>query len=833
MKNSRSKRASWDNTVERRKSGYMEVKPIEDYVELLSSTENVPLLGKLVNCQPLSSTHPKLKSYPLNELSSPNQGRIQESLVVHDLLNVLVGLEGAYIRYNNKYDPYGDAVPEFKIAKVMDPSLKSFAKRVAKLGKNYIVLSKAAERWSDPLYGVVLQRLGFEIRQFLRLTYLQFIVERLEKDFKEKMNFSIRELEQVLNDAEITKQLELLYAIYERIDKENKARQNMDRMQEDFNNFINDLKDQGELRNGTILATDTRVLPVAKGGVILTILQDMVQENLGDRSSVTFLKSLLNNVAEYYCEMLCKWLSQGELDDPYDEFMIVDTMKHVNDIAGRVRYGDRIWDTQYVIRKDGLLNEFKLQNHEDLLFKILTVGKLWNVIRTSLEVVKLQRPHYTNEEAQTFSDLTEGTNLALLINKWYRAANEACLNMYMNGYQLVSFLIKLQTHYFGYNNSNGITRFLHKNIVELTRRHKNNGNEENKLQRNFDIERKFWAFSPDDLAVQLMNLQLDKQSFEEMILQYAMRDHENGEQLIDQTVSSEDDGERLLKAHNFQNLKDILLRELQPSQNEGDNFKTAYSNIHHLTFEMIVPYPLSIIVTRTCIVQYQIISRYLNLLQYYNMLLDDTWVEINKNKIWTYRGFSDTICIKIIKRCRIIHNQMNQFVKLVLEYFTQDVVEKEMSAVISASNSNHRKIYIADLQTLLQEGLTNIMTNCCLSQLIEIQLQIFEIIHKFCKFITSLRRQLCQMDSNLYATYFEGLTNGGKQDGTLKAHNHEEASKLVPELIAYINMVSQGFDQHIVAFKEGLRHYCNSNRTRDSSGEDNHNTARLLYALGF
>lgn len=803
----------------------MEFRDVEDHVQLSNASGNVPLLTRLVNFQPFFNTQPKLKSYPLSELSSREQRRIQEALVVRDLLNVLVGLEGVYIRYNNSYDPHSDAVPEFKIAKMMDPSFKSFSKRIARLGKYYIVLTAAAEKWSEPSFGSILHRLGFDIKRYLRLTYLNFVSDRLDRDFRESTTFSISELEQALNDADITKQMEILFTMVERIHSEDRARRHMDHVKEDFDNFINDLKDQGQSDRGYILATDTRVLPIAKGAVVLRIIQRMVHENLGDRDSVFFLQKILNDVAGSYCDMLHLWLTQGCLNDPYDEFMVVDTMNSVNDVTSYLQYGDRLWDTQYVIRKDGILEQFDPNDDNELLFMVLTTGKLVNLIKTSMGKVDFALATNTDDGITNFSELMEGSNLELYVSRWYKEANRLCLKMYLEGYDLVSFLKMLEKHYFGYHNIEGVTKFLQKNMVELTRRFRKNGHDQEKLQRAFQNELKLSLPNNDDLVKQLLNLQLDDQSFEDVILQYVRQDYgdmENG----GRPISGQDDGDRLLSANNFQNLKDILLQELQTSSSGEDGSKITQSTIYHLNFEIIVPFPLSIIVTRTCIVQFQIISRYSFLLQYNSKLLDDTWIEINKNALWRYNGFSKEVSHLIIRKSRVIHNRMNQFIKVVLEYFTQVVVERQINLI---SSTKIRRPTIATWQVSLQEGLTNIMTNCCLSQLIEIQLQIFEIIHKFCKFITSMRREFCQLDPHLFQMYLE--SNKRRQNKPSKLYTPEESSRIVPEYIRFVDLVAKGFNQHVLAFKEGLAHHHSTNGSKDTNSDDIHNTARLLASL--
>ncbi|CCE64328.1 hypothetical protein TPHA_0H01200 [Tetrapisispora phaffii CBS 4417] len=840
----------------------MEIKDVEDNVKLLESINDLdlsgdfldpPFLGRQVNYQPLSNTDSKIKTYPLNLLSDPKQSRIQESLVVHDLLNIILGLEGAYIRYNNAYSPYSDnTIPEFKIAKMMDSSLKSICHRIIKLGQLYIILTKLSEKWSDLKYGKTLQRLSFEIRHFLHETYLKFVVDTLENEYKNNPTFTIRDFEQLTNAHDISKKMRLLYDICSKIQKEMEERQAMDHMQEDFNNFMNDLKEQSQFKNGMILVTDTSLQSIAKGGIILKILKNLIQENLGDRVSIEFLKTILNSVAIDYYKMLNSWLIQGELEDPYEEFMIMDTMKNEDTISSTLKFGDRVWDTQYIIRKDGLLDEFSLSDGSDRLFKVLMTGKLLNVVKMSYNIVQLPIDETEPIETPTFVDLMESTNLDIYIDKWYKRANKMCLDMYLENYDLIHFIRLLQKHYFGYQNGNHLHKFLSKNMFDLTRYYssKNHEHLELRFQGNLEAE-KLSRQDEDDIVLKLLNLQLDTQSFEKVVSQYI-----NESNFVNSSESAFGNNnmkkDSIFEASNFQTLREMLVEDVESDKLTEKSIK---STIHYIQHEVIIPFPLNVIVTRTSMVQFQIISRYTYLLQYYSKLLDDTWYEINKNLIWRYNGFSMEIKRNIIQKCRITHNKMNKFVKVILEYYSQNVIEAEMTNFINFSNLNGTNII--DWQLNLQECLTNIMTNCCLSQMFQMQLQIFEIIYKFCKFITSMRRTLCKIDPILFDRYLshknESDYNDIKEHDETKSYifNEEEAiSKIIPELLYYTNGMSNSFEQHRAAFMEGLNHYYHRNRTATKSAKNinpsffnssnttttttnsNYNTERLINALG-
>lgn len=775
----------------------MEVKNISDSAELLepSTSERNDYISRLVNFQPLSYNQLKLKSYPLDHIS---EQRVQEALVVKDLLNVLIGLEGIYIRYNNSYDPMKVQDldlrgPDFKIAKNMDLSLKSFTKRIIKLGKIFAVLTKFSTKFTESKYGSVLHKFCFEIRQFLTQVYLKFVVDECEEQFKNYSQYSIRNLEQALNNECIYK-AQILYELCQDILQEMSRRQMMDRAEVDFNNFIDDLRKEernvagtssvsttNDLENGILLMTDSRLCPLAKGGIVLQLLQNKLKSSWGDQRNMEFLKQIFQNVSASYCSMLEKWLVDGVLNDPYDEFMIGDTAMNPSTQLNSLN-SERLWDTQYVIRKDGLMEQFQ---DKSVQFKVLMTGKLLNLFKHSCDLNSLEGllPEYHTEALKV---LPQDTELKLYVDRSYERANKLVWLLFKDGYHLPQVLLQFQKSYMLSGNSTFISKFFNKSIVELTRI--KSEPIQLKLQRNFEYFQK--QNSTGGLVSQLMNLNLDKNSLSELVEQFSSISATTREQL-----EEEHHGNSLLKAHNFQNLRDMLLRDLQ----KGTGTTTARYSIHYLQFEIIVPFPLNCLISKPFVVQYQIIQRHLLLLHYYNKILEDTWFEINKNKIWKYRQFPIEVH-QWIRHCRILHDKMTQFMKLVMEYMVHDVVDKEWRSLNEylTENGNHH-IYQCSLK--LQNFLTNVMAHSLLtnSSLIKLELQIMEIVHKYCKFVTSLRKTLCLMDHDLFTRYKDQLQDA-EFDETWALDKFQELDR-------YLRLVSTSFHQHLVAFVEGVRYY--------------------------
>lgn len=194
------------------------------------------------------------------------------------------------------------------------------------------------------------------------------------------------------------------------------------------------------------------------------------------------------------------------------------------------------------------------------------------------------------------------------------------------------------------------------------------------------------------------------------------------------------------------------------------------------------------------------------------MLLEETWIEINKNTIWKYSNYNKDIKNKIIKRSRILHNGMNNFIKSIMEYFNEDVIKNEMNKIVQSLSSSPSfspsslfdRIDINELQSQLAESLTNILHDGCLIKLIKVQLQIFDIINKFCKFLLSMKDKLIQLDYNLFTRYQEEEREEGKEMRNRLNYNEDTNLVKQSEYIEFIEVVSKSFKDHRQTLIEGL-----------------------------
>lgn len=894
----------------------MEVRSVEDIAELQKNA-SIPLtlLARRVNHEPLSNEAPKVKMLPMDEISKytlPNlppvdPTRLQESLVIRDLLDNLLGLSGTYIRYNNDFDPYLGDIPEFKVVKKMDSSLKSFSKRILQYGSYYVSLVQAVEKWSDIKYGIVLQRLSYEINNFLHESYISLLVNKLEREYRENVRFSIRDLKQIIEESQVGPQMKILFQLVDKIEQEMKIRQTTDLQQVSMDNFMSEMNEINDHDDMWPMLIERNISMLVRGGNVINILSRMIHENLGDTNSVAFMETILNNISQDYMSMLHQWLVQGELDDKYEEFMIIDTMQNVkNNSMLNPTECDRIWLTQYGIRQDGLFDifqrDFKLNgnddnvyntddfstrpiqpahnnNGNDLLFKILTTGKLLNMIKKSLQIsyipvnigaVNNDTSNFTNSnfgnDRLKFVDIMKGTRFEIYINKWYKRANDLTLTILNKEFALHNTVQNMHKWFFSMNNCHQTNQIMKKNLHELSKKYDRERRSfiESRLLQNLQDFKKYvleksievknesanqndscslYTNGKFDMILKLLVVQMDNKSFERTIFDY----------IRSENSTIQNNGPRNFS--NFESLRDIVMQEFEQAignnhNASGDNstnignysgydIKKNENNVNYIKFDVGIPYPLNVIINRTCLTQYQLISRYLQILQYYNNVMEETWLEINKNNIWRYRGFSEDVKIHIIRKSRIIHNNMNNLVKSLMEYFMNDVVQFEINkieAIIKTSNSKDIEVDVIGMQSIISESLTNILHDTSIMSLIDVQLKIFDLIDKFSQFLMTMRRRLCKIDYNLFNRYRYRPPNENdissekfKMVNSIlnvdDIYNEEENIIKIPEYMDFITKVHDTFFDLKRQLLSGMRLSFGNNIDVENGG---HNTTNVI-----
>ncbi|CAH2353863.1 spindle pole body component Spc97p [[Candida] railenensis] len=638
-----------------------------------------------------------------------NDLKIQQGLIIKDLLFVFLGFEGFYVRYSEKFDPNSiDAKirgPDFKTAKHLDISLKSITKRLVSFGKFYSGLKAFNEYYNSQLSGKVLQKFCFEINRFLQ-EYEQLVLT-IEQEFQLNPNFNLNYLENnILRNSNISIQIDLLYEIALMIHDESVSRHfqavsnssageevleeagTIGRKDETyFQNFIktiqNDLRQTGSID----LATDQSNFELCKGGLVLQIIQKLNSEKyLGDAVKNRLLNELFDSISTDYVEMLNGWLSNGEIDDPFDEFLIKENKIKESSLMNK--FTEKYWEEVYVTRTDGVIDQFQSR---ELQLKILATGRYLNIFKMCTGINDTNA--MDNDKRHIEITSLSSRDLELKILEFYSRANRLLMKLFFEGYQFPTLMDKLQRT-FMLNDSFNIDNFISSSFNDLKR--SKYAISESKLQNRFsEIERK--SGQDDEREVDETN---DEDNNDEVHLESTLTiDYTNFYDLAKEILDVQSFDALKAMASSSSQFKTLLNKSLEKnippsSANAGGAGATsgAYDPDHSdeysisgLNLLVSIQFPLNILIGQNFIFQYQLIFKLLVLTKFISKLSDNTWKEINYSTVWKYRHYDPRIK-KWILRSRILLNRMGDFMREMQFYFNLDIIEsnyKEITGTMS------------------------------------------------------------------------------------------------------------------------------------------------------
>ncbi|XP_069970963.1 gamma-tubulin complex component 2 isoform X4 [Penaeus vannamei] len=283
----------------------------------------------------------------------------QEHQLIEDLLSLMMGIEGMYITVQPPAKHY-DA-PEFTVDPSVEPSLSALVSRILPLCGHYSQLVRFVEDKSLYHHGLVNQALAAALTSLIKDYML--LVTQLE--------------------AQHQRWALTLHKLWFYVEKTMAV---MD-----------------------MLACITRIITKseAHGGSVLSLLHDRTLSLTGCGQLQEVMVFLTQAAAVPYMNMLAKWLYRGIINDPYNEFMVVDRESGTEENEDQ-DLADDYWEKRYTIIPHNI--PAFLQMHADV---ILRTGKYLNVIRQSDHSVvcpdqeelaySIRDPSYTEVIERTYS----------------------------------------------------------------------------------------------------------------------------------------------------------------------------------------------------------------------------------------------------------------------------------------------------------------------------------------------------------------------------------------------------------------------------------------------
>jgi gamma-tubulin complex component 3 len=166
-----------------------------------------------------------------------------------------------------------------------------------------------------------------------------------------------------------------------------------------------------------------------KGGALISAIHNYTKH--GDPFIKKYLVHMLQIVSKPFYEMLERWVYEGELDDPYDEFFVA---------CDPTVSEEELWESKYTLRED-MLPAFL---SKELAHKIFSIGKSLNFIRYSCRDDTLAEK-YDGSTKQAFK-YGETQQVEKSIEVAYKETSEALLRLLKTKYKLMDHLKALKRY---------------------------------------------------------------------------------------------------------------------------------------------------------------------------------------------------------------------------------------------------------------------------------------------------------------------------------------------------------------------------------------------------
>ncbi|KAI8983447.1 Spc98 family-domain-containing protein [Pilobolus umbonatus] len=316
---------------------------------------------------------------------------VTESELLRDLIYIFQGIDGQYIKFDV-------IVNEYTIKKEIDilPSARDMIYRLSEIGWLYRqVQTFIKQNTHSPNIGLVAQSLcsalQYELKDYYKM--ISILESQIEKQLKGTG---------ILTEHSLTLTRLMVWTM-------------------------------DSLRKLKLMSVLVDVCKDKKGGALVSVMHNYTKH--GDPFLKQYIIGMIEKVSSPFYEMLQRWVYEGELDDPYDEFFVA-CDEEVSD--------DQLWQSKYSIR-EGMLPSFI---SKEIAQKICSIGKSLNFIRYSCHDDTLIEHYNTlssNIEKQTFQ-YGDIRNVERSIDMIYLDTSRELLNLLKHKYKLMDHLRALKRY---------------------------------------------------------------------------------------------------------------------------------------------------------------------------------------------------------------------------------------------------------------------------------------------------------------------------------------------------------------------------------------------------
>lgn len=702
----------------------------------------------------------------------------QEAIIIEDLIYVLLGCEGVYIRYNDTYeaDIRVDRLrgPQYLTNRSVPLSMRDAIKSVTETARHHLAIGEFVDVHSQKEYGQVNQALCASIRKFLK--NYNILIAQLEHELYYNDSFFLQTMQLQLQPiGHILKQI---YDLCQAIIQENTRRSEeaVQLYNNDFEKVIESLKvSEGSNFNKLGLTTREKSM-ICKGGAILRILAERLIALSGDPTTRDLLETLLRDASKPYLVMLEKWIHKGVIIDPYDEFLICEKKSNRRD---NLYYTDGYWDKRYTVREDDL--PLQLSSSEVYEWILLT-GKYLNVVR------ECGGPDVSKDDVNEYKSI-EDSRILITLASAYNHANETLLSLLIHTHNLPARLKSLK-HFFFLDKADYLINFM--DIAEEELNKPTNQTSKTKLQYLLDMALR----QPGSIS---------------------STDQFRDEVLVD--VSHTSAMENLLKIATVPGMDPSKLGASDPEAierlvNESDKRSSAttastkpFQGVFGLELDFNIPFPLSLVFSRRTMMVYQLMFRHLVELKYIERALKTSWVEHMKSKVWRHRSSIPELeewKMNVMK----LREKMIYFINNVLYYCTTEINELQWAKFFDLLHQAKNADWLMSKHVSF---LSVCMKECMLTnpKLLRLQSKLYTSCRLFAEYLPSREKSIVHLDGSMLSQ--------AERDKLRRPTNKNGEEMSAEDILVWLNtslkQYETSFDHHLKILIEALNHYAATETT--------------------
>ncbi|KAF9465883.1 Spc98 family-domain-containing protein [Collybia nuda] len=608
---------------------------------------------------------------------------IQEALILEDLLYVLMGIEGIYITFHPEYSAEDDDPLQgirFVVSSSLDASLRDLVERILPLGTYYTAISSFIEHRSHLDFGLVNHALCAAIRDMLK--DYQTLLSQLEHAFNTSPQFTLQKLWFYVHPTIHT--LSLIYQLILELGIADDPSAELSSSSSESSDAEEEARNEalglgGAKLKAVLSEINKNELDVGgsgiavKGGEVLTIIYERMQNMSGDPTANTLYGSLLRSAGVPYVAMLKVWITTGRLVDPYEELLLKES-KFINRGILEMDYTDEYWERRYTLRDGSTLSAPSKQHQagvplprsvggrlpggacippllEGWKHKILLAGKYLNVIREcGIEI-------HRDQKQTEWDDLSmDDEKFYKFLENAYSYANRTLLQLLLRDQQLIPRLRSLKRFFF-LSQSSFLTHMLDLSSTELRKASRSASIV--KLQSLLDLALNTDASGDDMLFREDVKVTMAESGLYEFLLKVVS---------VSGVIGGDDGDAEGGHAHE------------EPKKEREKEDKKSMLAIDALALDYTVKFPLSLVISRKTILRYQLLFRFLLHLKHVEQSLSSMWIE-QKTSPWRKPMPHHPELTKWRLRVCLLRARMLSFVQQILAFATFEVLEPNWRAL--------------------------------------------------------------------------------------------------------------------------------------------------------